>query len=307
MNSAKLQLKSRKLKTKPARILFRLVDSFFRYQVTRTAAQMSYYLTFSVFPMLLFTIGVISLLHLDVNSVTNALQGFSVIFGNNIDVLIEYASYVITNESPGLLWAGISMAVVASSAAFRGLMSITGEIAGRPTFKSIATVGVSLIMSLVLLFTIFGFLLATLTGRWFLNILVERLHLTALALAWRWLRFPVTFALGILALTAIYRVSLSKKALPNSKAWPGAVCASVALVIATGIFSEFIGMSSKYSLIYGSLTGIIILLLWFFLCSNILVMGNILNCVLAKDALGENQPTLTFHLPKHIQPPPKGQ
>lgn len=306
MDCGKLQRKTKKLKSKPVRILFRLGEGFFRFRVSRAAAQISYYLMFSLFPLLLFTIGIISLLHLDANSVTNALQGLSAVLGD-VDMLIDYASYVITNESPGLMWAGISMTIVASSAAFRGLMTITGDIAGRPTFKGLATVAVSLMMSLVLLFTIFGFLVATLTGRWFLNILVERLHLTALALAWQWLRFPVTFALGILALTAIYRVSLSKKALPNSKAWPGAVCASIALVIATGIFSVFIGMSSKYSLIYGSLAGIIILMLWFFLCSNILVMGNVLNCVLAKDAMGEEQPTLIFRLPKQIPHPPKGK
>ena len=64
---------------------------------------------------------------------------------------------------------------------------------------------------------------------------------------------PRPSALGVCALTAIYRVSLSKKALPHGKAWPGAVFSSIGLVIGTAVFSLFIGMSSRYSMVYGSL------------------------------------------------------
>lgn len=38
-------------------------------------------------------------------------------------------------------------------------------------------------------------------------------------------------------------------------------------------------MSSRYSLIYGSLASVIILLVWLYLCGNILILGNVFNCV----------------------------
>jgi len=188
------------------------------------------------------------------------------------------------------------MALTASSAAFRGLMNITGEICGRPTFHGIAMFAVSFVMSAVLLLTIFASLLATVTGRWFLTMMVERFHITALAWAWQWLRFPMLFALSVLALTALYRVSLSKKVLPRSKAWPGAVFSSVALVIGTGVFSLFISMSSRYSLVYGSLASIIILMLWLFVCSNILVIGNVINYILAGNKDGQEDPSASSPL-----------
>ena len=59
----------------------------------------------------------------------------------------------------------------------------------------------------------------------------------------------------------------------------GAFLAAVALVAATALFSWFIGLSSRYSLVYGSLASVIILLVWLYLCGNILILGNVFNCV----------------------------
>lgn len=284
------------MRARPLLYVVQMIQLFFQHQVMRTAAQLSYYLLFSLFPLLMIVIGIISVLHLDVDATLQLLSRLSSLFGGS-SVITDYVTYVITNESPALMWTGLVMAVMASSAAFRGLLTITGEITGRPTFGSVATVAVSFAMSAVLLLLIFAFLLATVTGQWFLQLCVNQLHIPGVSMAWRWLRYPVMAAIGILTLTAVYRVCLSKKALPKSRAWPGAIFASVSLVIATGVFSTFISLSSKYSLIYGALASIIILLLWFFLCSNILVLGNVFNYVLAVAADGQEQPTLVFSLP----------
>ncbi len=274
---------------RPIRFLAETVQLYLRYRVPRAAAQISYYLLFTLFPILMIIVGILSLLHLDVGSALSALEETT----PAADVLWDYVEYVLTNESPALMWAGIAMALTTSAAAFRGLLCITGEISGRPTFRGVVMMAVSFAMSIVLLLVIFAFLLAGVTGRWFLDLLSTRLHLTALVMAWQWLRFPTMFALGVLALTALYRVSLSRKALPQSRAWPGAVVASISLVIGTALFSMFISMSSRYSLIYGSLASVMILMLWFFVCSNILVLGNVVNYQLARNKAGE-EPTVVF-------------
>lgn len=257
----------------------RMVRTAAEKQVPRAAAQISYYLLFSIFPLLLVLVACVGFFRLDVAEVMNVLTRISPVAE---DLLGGYIAYIVENESPGLMAAGIAMAITASSAAFRGLMRITGEMAGRPTFRGLSMMGVSIVMSLVLLFTIFAFLLATVTGRWFLEVLTQKLHITAVAWMWQWLRFPIVFTLGVLAITALYRVCLSKKALPNSKAWPGAVIASVSLVVGTGLFSAFLSMSTRYSLVYGSLANIMLLMLYLFVCSNILVAGNLINCLRAR-------------------------
>ncbi len=176
-----------------------------------------YYLLFSLFPVLMIIISILGLLHLDVASTMKVVENLPI----HQDVLEEYVTYVVTNESPTLLWAGILMALTASSAAFRGLMRVSGEICGRLAFRRWAVYPVSFAMSAVLLLTIFAFLLATVTGKWFLSWITSRFHFTAVVWAWRWLRFPIMFALGVLALSALYRVSLSKRPCPTARPGPG--------------------------------------------------------------------------------------
>ena len=47
----------------------------------------------------------------------------------------------------------------------------------------------------------------------------------------------------------------------------------MAMVACSVVFSWFIGMSSRYALVYGSLASLIILLVWLYLCGNILLIG----------------------------------
>ena len=56
--------------------------------------------------------------------------------------------------------------------------------------------------------------------------------------------------------------------------------AALAIVAASVLFSWFIGMSSRYALVYGSLASLIILLAWLYLCGNILLLGAVAGRVL---------------------------
>ena len=53
------------------------------------------------------------------------------------------------------------------------------------------------------------------------------------------------------------------------------------------MFSAFIGASVKYPLIYGSLAGVIVVMLWFYTCGMILLLGGALNVALER--LGSGQ------------------
>ena len=96
---------------------------------------------------------------------------------------------------------------------------------------------------------------------------------------WQWLRFVLLFALLFVIIYAVYRLSAPRRR-PAEQRVIGAVAAALALVAASVFFSWTISMSSRYPLIYGSLASLIILMIWLFICGNILIMGNALNVVL---------------------------
>lgn len=263
----------------PMRFFVQLVQLFFRAQTTRSAAQMSYYLLFSMFPLLMIFVSGLGFFHLDLDWVLSIIHR---LLPQVSGVVEEYVTYIVSEESPSRVAIGAVMAIFASSAAFRGLVHYMGDVTGRATFRGLKLILVSIFMSLVLLGTIFAFLLVAVTGRWFLTLLVEKFHMDVMALAWNWLRYLLALAVGILAITILYRVSMTRRTMPKSKVWPGAVLASLGMVFGTAIFSLFLNSGHKYSLIYGSLAGLILLMLWFFVCSNILLAGNLFNYLLAK-------------------------
>ncbi len=95
---------------------------------------------------------------------------------------------------------------------------------------------------------------------------------------WQWIRFWVLFCLVMLFVLLTYRMA-APRGKPRPPILTGGVLASAALVCASMLFSWFIGMSSRYSLVYGSLASVIILLVWLYLCGNILILGNVFNYV----------------------------
>ena len=110
---------------------------------------------------------------------------------------------------------------------------------------------------------------------------VERLlHLDAGVLPWdwQWMRFLLLFLLVFLFVLLVYRMA-APRGKPRPPIMTGAFLAAVALSVFSILFSWFIGLSSRYSLVYGSLASIIILLVWLYLCGNILILGNVFNCV----------------------------
>ena len=54
---------------------------------------------------------------------------------------------------------------------------------------------------------------------------------------------------------------------------------SVVVIFTGDWFFWFIGMSSRYALVYGSLASLVILLVWLYLCGNILLLGAVVGWV----------------------------
>ena len=266
------------LEKKPVRFALEMVELYFAKNISRSAAELAYFLILSFFPLLICINSFISLLPIDLDELLDAAAP---LLPHSIrEILGEYAGYITSNQSAALLIAGIFMTVFFASAAFRALMNIMEEIYGRKGYRGLRQVIASILFSLLLLVTICLSLVVLLTGGWLFRAAEHLLRLDATALPWdwQWMRFLLLFLLVFLFVLLVYRV-----AAPRSKPQPpvltGAFMAAVALAVSSILFSWFIDLSSRYSLVYGSLTSIIIMLLWLYLCGNILIIGNLFNCV----------------------------
>lgn len=259
-----------------------MVDLYFSKRVSRSAAELAYFLILSFFPALICINAIIGTLDLNVVSL---LEEASVIIPDAaLAVLTEYVGYITTNQSHALLVAGIIMTLFSASAAMRSLMNAMGDIYEKETYTGIWQVVASVAYSVLFLLTIYLSLVVVLTGNWFFHLLEEflqrfpRLAHIRLPWQWQWMRFLILFCLVMAVVMLIYRATVPRGK-PRAPVLSGAFLASAALVLCSILFSYFIGLSSRYSLVYGSLGSVVILLVWLYLCGNIVILGSCFNRV----------------------------
>jgi membrane protein len=63
---------------------------------------------------------------------------------------------------------------------------------------------------------------------------------------------------------------------------PGAVFAAAGWIIVSMLFSFYVGTFANYSATYGSIGGIIVLMIWFYLTGTLLILGGEINALLHK-------------------------
>lgn len=264
----------------PIRFAVDVVDVYFSKQVGRAAAQLAYFLILTFFPIIICVSAFVNELHLDIAPLLEQADPF--LPEGVLVIFRDYLTYIDTNQSTAMLLSGAFLTILFASAAVRGLMNIMNELYGRATFRGLSQLAASILFSVLLLATIYLSLAVVVTGNWFFHLLGQVLKLENLVerfVAWQSFKYLLLLGIVFLFILLLYRFAapLDK---PRPPVVPGALAASAALAVASVIFSLLMGNSTRYSLIYGSLASVIIMLVWLYLCGNILIMGNVVNYVL---------------------------
>ena len=258
------------------------ISLYFEKRVSRSAAELAFFSTLTFFPLLICVHALADLLHINEAPFWAILS--NLIPKSSLSVLTDYFQYISGNRSTALLIGGLILLFTSSSAAFRSLLRITGDIYGKPLFSGIRHLIVSFLAPIFLLVILYVSILLLLTGDWFTSFLINDLSLSIGILSiWYWFRFLLLFALFFVILLLYYHfpVLRKKKRRRPPVIW-GTLFASVVLVALSIIFSWFIELSSRYQLVYGSLAAIIILMVWLYLCGQVIILGSVINFVREK-------------------------
>lgn len=186
------------LEWKPVRFGLEVGELYFSKRVSRSAAELAYFLILTFFPVLICINAFIGLLHLDINAVLEAASPF--LPRETLGILGDYIQYITGNQSPALLAAGGIMTLFSASAAFRALMNIMEDLYGRKSYAGVWRIAASVAFSVLFLLTIYLALVVLLTGGWLFH-LVERLfrlETVTLPWDWQWFRFLLLFLLVFL-------------------------------------------------------------------------------------------------------------
>lgn len=264
----------------PWKLISLTVKEFLDDEMPTYAAALAYQGLFSLFPFLLFLIALLGFLHLP--------EFFDWLRGQADYVLpaqaLEQVNPVIDQlqqRQGGLLSIGIIVALWSSSAAVRSLMTALNAAydvrEARPAWKRIP-------LSVLYTFGIVGMLLVIaalmILGPQVMGWIAARVGLEDyVVLLWSVLRWPVIVLLMMMAVAVIYYVT------PNVKQkfrfiTPGSMLAVVLWICASLGFGFYVKNFADYNAMYGSVGAIIVLLLYFYISSAVLLLGAELNAVI---------------------------
>lgn len=253
-----------------------MTTSCIAHDVGKSAAALAYYLVFSFFPLLIFLSTLVGFLDLEPLTLGPGLQ--SLIPAQVVELINVYLTHVTELRSGNLLAASLLAALWLPMRAVDSLMKAVNAAYQvdnpRPTLRHQAVVALfTLFLMAVMILT----LLLVLAGRRALTFLARYLPAIGPFIGlWNSLRFPLMGAAFFLALGVLYWIAPGVHG-PHRRVLPGALAALVSWLVFSAGFSFYVENIANYSMLYGALGGVVVLLLWLYATGMVLVLGAELN------------------------------
>jgi membrane protein len=242
------------------------------------AAQLAYYFFFSLFPAVLFGIAFASFFPLEhfVDRMVATLGG--VVPGDIIGIVQDQIRKISEGNNGGILTFGVAAALWSSSAALMGLIDALNRAydieEGRSWWKvRLLALGLTLALAA---FIVIAFALV-LVGPTAADYIARATGLgPVFAWTWKVLQWPLVLALVALGAAAVYYFAPDAE---QEWVWvtPGAVLAAIIWLAASLGFKYYVTQFGTYTETYGTIGGVMVLLLWFYLSGVVFLVGAELN------------------------------
>lgn len=266
-------------KNRLLRAVFLLVRRYLRHQVGIQSAALAFCLLFTLFPFLIFVSALLGLLELDVAAILRAMGQF--LPSEVVDFAGMYLQHVGARPSLRLMTFGLVFSVWFPMRATNILLrSVRTAYHLGPPHRAVVHRLKTLVYTGMLILTIALTLMLMTVGDRLLAFAVRQLRLPVfIADLWAALRFPAVGVAGYLALFLLYAMAQDSHR-PWRDLWPGSLAALLAWLAISWVYAWYVENIAHYSLLYGSIGAVIVLLIWLNLSSATLIMGAELNGVL---------------------------
>ncbi len=255
-----------------------MVQHYLDFHISRASAGLSYFFMLSVFPLLICLYAMLGSMFPTAEELEGLLRGFMP--GETVNTLMDFLGYVSDNSSARMLSVAVVAMTTSSAAGFRIVDKVMFELRRTKRKEKLFAFIFSFGFSLVFLSALYLAAVLMATGSWFIGYVDRYVVFLNISRNWEWFRFVVLFLLLFVLILGAYKITSP----PGRELIlvPGAFMAAIAMVGISMLFSWFIGLSVKYPLVYGSLASVMIMLLWLYICGNVLFLGNIFNISLEK-------------------------
>ena len=254
------------------------ITRVFEHGIMSRGAELAYYFLFSFLPLIIFVAALISAMKIDISS----FAGLEKLIPQDVlSIISEYYHYIFGAKNTGLMVSGLGLSVYFSSAAVRSLMrglDVAYHVKeNRPFIRKLI---MSIFFAIILLLMISLSMVVLVAGGKIIELII---YVFPEYEGFEFMTNILRFALPVIPM--LFVLTLLFMFVPNQKvkfreAIPGALFSLIAWMVVSAIFSLYVSTMGNYSVLYGSLGAIIVLMLWFYLIGIIFVMGGELNALL---------------------------
>lgn len=243
---------------------------------------MAYNEMLALFPAILTIFTAVGLVKTSEHTLLELANQLARVVPKDVLVLVQNFIQEITHtRNQGLFSLSFIVSLWVASSALSAAMSALDQIHRIPRFQmrpcwkakpvslglTIGTILLLVLASLLIFISDIGIrLLAVHSGG------MESWVLTG----WRLLSLPLALGILVLAFAFIYRFGPSRW-LKGTPILPGAILAALFWALLSGLFRFYVSRFGQYNKAYGAIGAVIVLLLWLYLCSLILLIGAQLN------------------------------
>jgi membrane protein len=258
----------------PRELVERVYRKSWGDEILDRAAELSYYFAFALLPTLLFLTALLGLL--PVPDLMPQLMGYvdRVLPGDAASLIKKTLAEVVRGASGGLVSVGVLVALVGASSGMlsimKGLNAAYGITDERTWWqKRLIAIGLTVLFAL---FTLTALLLLVF-GSWLGEAIAELAGLDPLfSRAWKLAQLPVVILLLLTGLALVYHLAPA-----SDRMWhwvtPGSAFAAVSWLLMSLGLRFYVGYFDYYNATYGSIGGLILLMLWLYWSGVALLAG----------------------------------
>lgn len=250
-------------------------------RITGLAAEQAFYYLLSIFPFLILVLSILPYLSINPKIASDFLHDFvpvdtsQLIEGTFISILSERSGKLLTIGLIGTIWSsskGMNSFIYSMNIAFE--VKETRNYISNRFLSIIMTIGLISAFVIALLLPVFGNILLNLVDKIVpISSDIERIiHVS------RW---------GIAAIAITSILAWVYKLAPNihlslKQVLVGAIIAAILWILVSLGFAFYVENFGHYSATYGSLGGVIVLMLWLYVSGLSLIIGGEINALLFK-------------------------
>ncbi|MBT2697266.1 YihY/virulence factor BrkB family protein [Bacillus sp. ISL-40] len=240
------------------------------------SAQLAYYFLLSLFPLLIVLFTLLPYIPIPHQDMLGIVRDFAPV--EAMDLIEKNVHDIMNHRNGGLLSFGIIGTIWSSSNGINAIVKAFNKAYNVKESRSfIVSRGMAILLTFGMIFVLILAIVLPVFGREIGVFLFSQMgYTTEFIKVWDTLSWLVSAIILFLIFTGLYWIAPNVKIKCRS-AFPGAAFATVGWIISSIGLTFYVGNISNYSLTYGSIGAIIVLMIWLYISAFIIILGGEIN------------------------------